>query len=311
MLGETDDITDQIDTLTDIYDSWYYDSVYFSASTWRTIDQGLNRLPLSFTPLVSNRTMFNTTVQELSYNSTTNKVVVGYRPDAYQLEADTMEFDYVITAVPFTKVRLWRTPAYSSLLQRAINNMQYENSCKVALKYKTRFWEHLEQPIFGGCGSSNIPSIGSTCYPSYNFNGTGPGVMLSSYSSGVSCASSGALTDEEHVAMVQRAMVEIHGPIAAEQFTGSYDRKIWANDPFQAGDWAAPGAGQQALYLPSYFRTEFNTIFVGEHTSYTHAWIWSALESAVRGTVQLLLDMGMVDEAKEITETWMARWLEV
>jgi hypothetical protein len=50
---------------------------------------------------------------------------------------------------------------------------------------------------------------------------------------------------------------------------------------------------------------------VGEHTSYTHAWIFSALESAVRGTTQLLLDMGLVDEAKEITETWMARWMHM
>jgi monoamine oxidase len=32
-------------------------------------------------------------------------------------------------------------------------------------------------------------------------------------------------------------------------------------------------------------------IFVGEHTSYTHAWIASALESGIRGAVQLLLGM--------------------
>ena len=30
-------------------------------------------------------------------------------------------------------------------------------------------------------------------------------------------------------------------------------------------------------------------IFVGEHTSYTHAWIASALDSGIRGAVQLLL----------------------
>jgi hypothetical protein len=55
----------------------------------------------------------------------------------------------------------------------------------------------------------------------------------------------------------------------------------------------------------------FWVVLVGEHTSYTHAWIFSALESAVRGTTQLLLDMGLVDEAKEITEFWMARWIHM
>jgi hypothetical protein len=35
------------------------------------------------------------------------------------------------------------------------------------------------------------------------------------------------------------------------------------------------------------------------------------LESAVRGSAQLLLDMGLVDEAKQVTEFWMARWISM
>jgi len=30
---------------------------------------------------------------------------------------------------------------------------------------------------------------------------------------------------------------------------------------------------QQELYLPAYYQTEFKTIYIGEHTSYTHAWV--------------------------------------
>lgn len=74
-------------------------------------------------------------------------------------------------------------------------------------------------------------------------------------------------------------------------------------------------------------------IFVGEQTSYTHAWIASALESGIRGGVQLLLgksilppqvfllmklstnagivELGLVDEAKATVEKWMARWIDV
>lgn len=74
---------------------------------------------------------------------------------------------------------------------------------------------------------------------------------------------------------------------------------------------------------------------VGEHTSVNHAWIFSALESATRGVVQLLLEDGLVDEAKEVSSSetanrlwetkrltgfgsplkivnkWMARWISV
>ncbi len=37
----------------------------------------------------------------------------------------------------------------------------------------------------------------------------------------------------------------------------------------------------------------------------------SALESGIRGSVQLLLELGLVDEAKEITKTFMARWISI
>lgn len=37
----------------------------------------------------------------------------------------------------------------------------------------------------------------------------------------------------------------------------------------------------------------------------------SALESGIRGSVQLMLELGLVDEAKEVTKTFMARWISI
>lgn len=84
----------------------------------------------------------------MAYNASTEKVKVSWRPgNPFAMEPESKEFDYVITAVPFSKVRLWRLPEYSSLLSRAIDTLNYEQSCKVALLYETRFWEHLEYPM--------------------------------------------------------------------------------------------------------------------------------------------------------------------
>lgn len=208
-------------------------------------------------------------------------------------------------------VRADRAKAYSSSLRRAINEFEYANACKVALHYKTRFWEHLSPPIIGGCSYAGLPGIQSFCYPSYEINSTRPGVLLASYTfDGISNAVQ-ALSDEEHVALVQRAMIEAHGEIVAEQFTGQYDRQCWGVDEHSAGAWANPAVGQQRLSIPSFYQTEFKTIFVGEHTSYTHSWIFSALDSAVRGSVQLCLELGLVDEAKQIVNEWMARWIRL
>lgn len=289
----------------------FYDDVYFAATKWRTIDKGLESLPRAFYPHVAERITFNRTVQGLIYNETTSKIAVAWRDDPLEMTPKTKEFDYAVVAAPFSKVRLWDLPRYSSLLSRAISTLNYDPACKMALLYKTRFWEHLEEPIFGGCGSVDVSGVGNVCYPSYNMNGTGPGVILASYISGTPARSTAALSAEEHVALIQRTMVEVHGEIAAEQFTGIYDRQCWEFDHHQAGAWADPLVGQQELYLPSYYQTEMKTIFIGEHTSYTHAWIFSALDSAVRGTTQLLLDLGLVDEAKSVVETWMGRWIKL
>lgn len=147
-LGANSNITDELGASGPGYDSWFYDDLYFIATEWRTIDQGLSRLPQAFGPSVLNRTTFEIVIQEMSYNASTEKVNVSWRPEnPFEMVPESKEFDYVITAVPFSKVRLWRLPEYSSLLSRAIGELSYEQSCKVALHYETRFWEHLEYPM--------------------------------------------------------------------------------------------------------------------------------------------------------------------
>ncbi|KAE8374393.1 hypothetical protein BDV26DRAFT_284329 [Aspergillus bertholletiae] len=304
-LGYNDNITDYV---AGSDDSLIWDSLY---------EGGLESLPRAFWPHVANRTTLNRKIEGLSFNETSGKIAVNRREDVMQLDSEREEYDYAVVSAPFSKVRLWDMPQYSSLLSRAISTMNYAQSCKISLHFKKRFWEYQDQPIFGGCGSVDLPGIGSVCYPSFNINATGPGVVLASYISGTPARSIAALSTEDHVALVLRSMVQIHGNIATEQYTdefplyASYDRQCWKVDEHQAGAWAAPLIGQQDLYFPAYYQTEFKTIFIGEHTSYTHAWIFSALDSAIRGTTQLLLDLGLVDEAKSIVNTWMGRWIKV
>ena len=261
---------DVVDFLTGNGDSpiWEYDTVYFGATTWRTIDKGLESLPRAFYPHVQDRLTLGRKVTGLKHDDNTGKVSVEWRQDPLAMEPESEEYDYAVVAVPFSKVRLWSLPDYSSLLSRAISTMNYEQSCKVSLHYKTRFWEKLSPPIIGGCGSTDIPGIGSVCYPAYKINSTGPGVILASYASGTIARSLAALSTADHVAMVQRAMVEVHGEIATEQWTGAFERQCWEVDEHQAGAWCSPLVGQQDLYLPAYYKTEYKTIFIGEHTSY-------------------------------------------
>ncbi|KAH8678464.1 L-amino-acid oxidase [Xylariales sp. PMI_506] len=296
-----------------------YDGLYFDAATWQTIDGGLNRLPLSFHPLVDNVTTMNRAIERVKWHEDSQRVQLEWREKSIGADNKTFSswanatYDYTVMALPFSIIQGWRLPSLPETITNAINEMPFEAACKVALEFRTRFWEHYENPIYGSCSTStDIPGIGSVCYPSYNINGTGPATMLASYISGDEWGARWvSVPEEDHVNYVLEAMIEIHGEVAAQEYTGNYNRRCWMLDPYEKGSWASPKVGQHQLYIPEYFKTYNNMIFVGEQTSYTHAWIASALESGVRGAIQLLLELGLVDEAKAANEKWMARWINV
>ncbi|KAK0664027.1 putative L-amino-acid oxidase [Cercophora samala] len=257
------------------------EDLYLNTTTWKTIDGGMSRLPQSFEPLVEGAITMNRRI-ELVQPSLVQRTVTLQSRDNDTGDIDSTTHDYVLFAV--------------------------------ALEFETRFWEHLDQPIYGSCyvAGPDYPGIGSICYPSYNINGTGSGALLASYISNPEWTEKWiAMNESEHVQYVLDAMVGIHGGVAQKQYTGKYSRVCGALDPLEGASWADPTVGQHQLYLPEYFKTHNNMIFIGEHTSYTHAWIASALESGIRGSVQLLLELGLVDEAKATVEKWMARWIEV
>lgn len=265
-LNVSSDLVDYMEGSSNNDPMWAYDVVNFGATTWRTIDKGLESLPRAFLPLVQSRLTLSRKITGLKYNNGTGKIALQWRQDPFAVQPQSEEYDYAVVSVPFSKVRLWSLPKYSSLLSRAISTMNYQQCCKVALHYKTRFWEKLSPPIIGGCGSVDIPGIGSVCYPAYKINSSLPGVILASYSSGTPARSLAALSEDDHIAYAQRAMVEVHGEVANEQFTGSYERQCWEVDEHQAGAWAQPMVGQQDLFLPAYYETEYKSIFIGEHT---------------------------------------------
>ncbi|KAI0842611.1 flavin-containing amine oxidoreductase [Hypoxylon sp. FL0890] len=296
---------------TSFWDS-LYEGMYFSAATWKTIDGGLSRLPSSFHPLVDNVTTMNRKIERVEWLDDVQRVKLQWRDNYTDTVYQNATYDYAVFALPFSIVKKMRMPYLPTTISNAIQNMPFTAACKVALEYKTRFWEHFSNPIFGGCSTStDIPGIGSICYPSYCLNCTGPATILASYISGDWGARWVSVSEEEHVQYMVDAMAEIHGQVAYDEYSGKYNRRCWMLDQYEGGSWASPTIGQHQLYLPEYFKTYSNMIFVGEQTSYTHAWIASALESGIRGGVQLLLELGLVDEAKATVEKWMARWIDV
>lgn len=322
VVGLDANTTDEVTPSHVAWPMWEYETVYFFADQWRTVKGGLSQLAEAFRPLVGDRLTLGAKVFAVAHHADNQTLSVSYRApgvDPRTAATTTTEtFDYVFNSVPFNLLKFWDAlPAYSSLLRRAIDRTVFGGAAKVAIQYRTRWWEAPDRAfrIEGGCGRVTEPGflLGQICYPSWDINATAgtPGVLMASYLSDYDATVACAMSEEQHIAHVQRAIVAIHGDVAERAWTGNYARHCWEHDEHHAGAFALPIVPQQQLYLPAFFQTEFGTVFIGEHTSYTHSWVFSALESAARGTVQMLLDLGLVDEAKQINEEWMARWIHV
>ncbi|CRK11632.1 hypothetical protein BN1723_009445 [Verticillium longisporum] len=297
------------------YESFWasiYNGFYFVYGTWKTVDGGLSRLPAAFRPLVEDVTVMDRRIERVSYEPTSDRVTLQWRDNQTLQALQSASYDYAVISAPFTVVRSWRLPPLNPVLSSAINSMKYYGACKVALEFSERFWEHYAKPIVGSCSTTtDIPTVGNVRYPSYNVNGTGPASLLASYVSGDVGASWLGRSEAEHVQYVLDATVEIHGEEVRALYTGNYNRRCWQLDPLAVGAWGSPTVGQHQLWIPEYHKTHSNLVFVGEHTSITHAWVSSALESGIRGGVQLLLELGLVDEARATVDKWMARWIDV
>ncbi|KAL0934664.1 l-amino-acid oxidase [Colletotrichum truncatum] len=324
-LNADENVTDAIWTATD-YDVIWDEMVHNSnlaldgssdslgETEWKCVDKGFNRITDAFIPHVSDRLVLNRKIRKLEPVKTAAGNVrtrLSWYPSTKNRTFESKEYDYTIMAVPFTMTRFMDLPQFSSVLDRAISEagLRFKSACKVSLLFSERFWEKGAQPIFGGYSKPEDKAIGALYYPVYGLNESRPG-LITHYRGGDWSDRFVSFSEEEHVGLVLDAIVSLHGEETRELYTGDYARLCWLEDEHTATSWCRPDVEQHKLYIPSYHRTEHNTIFVGEHTAPTHAWISSSLYSSVRGSVQLLLDLGLVSEAKELNERWMGQWIK-
>lgn len=288
---------------------------------WRCVDGGFSRLAEAILPHVQDRLVLNRQVREISAIQDDQQHATGTQLSWVDVDANktqtkpqphqTKSYDYTLLTAPFTMTRLMKLPSFSPTLSRAMaeRGLRFKDACKVALLFKERFWEKGERPIFGGYSTPPDAAIGALYYPVYGHNETGrPGLILH-YRGGDWSSRFASLTEEQHVGMVLDAIASLHGEEVRDLYTGDYERLCWLDQPFIATAWTRPDVAQHALYIPAYHQTESNIIVLGEHTAPTHAWVSSSLYSAVRGAVQLLLEVGLIDEAKELNQRWMGRWI--
>ncbi|KAG8406093.1 hypothetical protein J3458_021424 [Metarhizium acridum] len=303
----SENVTDAIATDTD-YEVFWDEMVHnsnlaqdggrgaFGETEWKCVDGGFNRLSDAFTPHVQDRVVFNRKIRKLESVGDGKgglRTRLSWYPSATNRTYESKEYDYTVMTLPFTMTRLMDLPKFSSTLSRAIgeHGLRFQISLQGGAA--------VQGTVLGEGRAAHLWRLLSACERGHG----------GAYRGGDWSDRFVSLPDEEYVGMVLDAIVSLHGEEARRLYTGDYEKLCWLQDEHSATSWCRPNVEQHRLYIPSYHRTEHNTIFIGEHTAPTHAWISSSLHSAVRGSVQLLLELGMVDEAKKLNKEWMGRWI--
>ncbi|KYK56461.1 putative l-amino acid oxidase protein [Drechmeria coniospora] len=202
----------------------------------------------------------------------------------------------------------------------AIRSMHYDDSAKIALKFRYPWWIVDCGITDGGVASTDLP-LRTCVYPSYNLHDGAdkPAVLLASYTWSQDAARMGSLVDnsekppseDELVELVLRNLARLHaehmtyGRIKAA-YLGVYHAWSWTHDPHTAGAFALFGPGQFSNLYTYLTRPAADSKFhiVGEASSAHHAWIVGALDSAYMAVYRFLYRYRLWDAIAALRKRW-------
>ena len=243
------------------------------------IKGGTDNLPRSFLPELRGDILFGAKLTALSQDPM--GATVTYKTPLDEIK--TMTADHVILALPYPMLRhIEGLRDFSPIKWAAITGLNYDQSGKILLQCRERFWE--QDGVFGG-GSQSDLSIRSTWYPQHanRWRGdTDRGILLVSYTWARDARRWGHLTLEDQVQQATEDLERLHPQIRGKELIEGGASVMWANIENFGGAFALFNPGQEQRYYDVMKRPEGRVHFAGEHTSLDHRWIEGAVESGIR-----------------------------
>ncbi|KAG8670556.1 hypothetical protein FPOAC2_09919 [Fusarium poae] len=207
-----------------------------------------------------------------------------------------------------------------------ISALSYDRACKVAIKFKTRWWKDMYKnsttdDTFGGVSGTDL-SISNVVYPSWD-DGDKPAVLMASYSWAQDATRMGSLIpdyskqdpsiDDAVVTQSLQNLAKLWSksdPTITVDFLRSqyvtHHAYAWSHDPYTGGAFALFGPGQFKYMYP-----EFQQVFCGgkfaicgEALSPHHAWISGALDSGYLTMVRWLAYLGQDARIEALKKSW-------
>ncbi|KAI4800459.1 hypothetical protein KUCAC02_009687 [Chaenocephalus aceratus] len=212
-------------------------------------------------------------------------VIVSYQTDR-ELPLTDLHADVVLVTTT-AKAALFMDfdPPLTKKKTEVLRGVHYGSSTKIILTFREKFW--LKDGIRGGKSITVGPSR-FIYYPSHSFpNNKNIGVLLASYTWAEDSLLFLGVSDEDLKELALRDLEQIHGKKVRALCTGVVVKK-WSADPHSLGAFALFTPYQHLdHYAEEMFRSEGRVHFAGEHTAFPHAWIETAMKSAIRASTNI------------------------
>lgn len=235
-------------------------------------------------------------------------------------------FDFVLCTVPAAATsRIRFEPPLPSRKHEALTNLTYASAAKTIIRCTERFWEKAPDGIFGGGSYSDLPHQQSW-YPSDNsqlviggsvgFGSTReesqptewkavdprrsdqPAVFLAAYMWEANARRFASLSDRSRTELILNSVEHVHPNFRkyiANETTDVIHNAWDAHESPGGGAWAFFGPGEQQRYQSALCDPIFQdrngqarVFFAGEHVAILHAWIQSAIQSALSSVIDVL-----------------------
>ncbi|XP_034078191.1 L-amino-acid oxidase-like [Gymnodraco acuticeps] len=212
-------------------------------------------------------------------------VIVSYQTDR-ELPLIDLHADVVlVTTTAKAAIFIDFDPPLPIKKMEVMRAVHYGSSTKVILTFREKFW--LEDGIHGGQSITDGPSR-FIYYPSHSFpTNKDIGVLLASYTWAADSVLFMGASDEDLKELMLRDLERIHGKKVRALCTGVVVKK-WSTDPHSLGAFALFTPYEHLYqYAEELFKSEGRIYFAGEHTAFPHAWIETAMKSAIRAATNM------------------------
>lgn len=206
----------------------------------------------------------------------------------HQNSESFQSFDFIICAIPFSRLRLMEIqPPFSFLKMQAIRNIHYTPALTTLIFYKTPLGNRFEHH---GHLVTDRP-IGS---PWLFSNNSERGVFIAQ-AFGEDAIRLGGISEEERTVLIKQELQKMFGLSESECEKQILEIKTmnWHQHPYHLGafGWYLPE--QTRLYAYASQTPEYNgrVFFAGEHTSAYSAWMQGALQSGASVANQIATEL--------------------